>query len=845
MFRTALKDLSKRKLRLLAAGIAVILGITFIAGTYVLTDTVGRSFDDLFSSVYKGTDAVVRSNRTANTGDFGGGQKARAQIPASLLETVAKVPGVRSAAPDINGYAQLLDKQGDPIGNPRNGAPTLGQSWSNDKALNPFTLTSGHAPEGPGQVVIDRRSASKGPFKVGDPITVLTQSGVTHETVVGIVRFGATDSPGGASVTIFTLDEAAKLLGQPGMVDDIAVTAQSGVSQADVAHRVGAVLPKGTEAVTGATLIKETQDQIHKGLGFFQTILQTFGYIALVVGGFVIINTFSIMVGQRTRQLALLRALGASRRQVMLSVLVEALVTGVLASAIGLGLGIAAGRGLMALLSGIGLALPSASIVVEPRTVIVSMVVGVVITVVAAMMPAYRASKVAPLAAMRDTAVDDAGHSRGRVVAGLVLLAVAAVFIGFGISGHSALNTAGGAFVVLLSFIVLGPVLAHGIGSGIGWPIQAARGIVGRVARQNTVRNPRRTASTAAALMIGVTLVVLITVLASSLKGSLHKTVNTDFHGQFVVSSNGAVIPDQIVDQLDKLPQLGAVVPLTDVPFKTASTKRGVATNPTALAKVFDIHVKAGSLSTLGTDGVAVIKSKADSAHLHIGSKLTTTYLDGTTHTFTVRAIFDSKVFQTQLIIDRRAAVGANRQTGVQRILIQDAPGVSSNTAHKAIKAVTTQYPTAQLQTSKEFADGIGNQLDTLLNVVYALLALAVIIALIGITNTLGLSILERTRELGLLRAVGMSRSQVRSTVRWEAVLIAAAGTVLGLVLGVGCGIAILNSLPSSAGLTAVIVPGGRLVVIAVIGLLVGVIAAIWPARRASKLDILAAVATE
>jgi putative ABC transport system permease protein len=845
MFRTALKDLSHRKLRLVATGLAVILGVAFIAGTLVLTDTVNRSFNDLFSGVNRGTDVVVRSARTSKSTDDFGGQTVRSQIDATFAFAAAAVPGVRAVAPKVSGYAQMVNKQGDPIGNPRRGAPTLGVNWIADKKLNPFTLVEGRAPAAPDEVVIDRHSAGKGPFKVGDPITLLTQAGTVHAKVVGFVRFGTADSPGGASVTMFTLGEAERVLGTVGKVDAIALSSDGNISQTELAARVQRAVPSTLEAVTGAKVTKEDQDAIRKGLGFFSTALKAFGLISLVVGAFIIVNTFAIIVSQRTRELALLRALGASKRQVRASVLIEALVVGVLASLTGLGLGILTAAGMKSAMSALGVELPPGSLLVTSGTVVASLLLGTVVTLVSAVFPARRAAKVPPIAAMREVAVDDTGHSKGRLGAGVVLAGLAALLLAGGVSSHKVANTGLGAGVLLISFVVLGPVLAHLLGTVFGMPLAAIRGITGKVAQQNTIRNPRRTASTAAALMICLSFVVFITVFASSLKGSLHTTINNDFKGDYVIDTKGLVLPDDLVTKLDGVKELSAVVALKEVPLKTDATSRAMAANTAQLADVLDVHVKEGSLRAIGADGIALSSDKAKSNHLGLGSKLTASYVDGTSHTFTVRAIFDNNPAGSSAIIDHAAAVGASRQQGVDQILVKDAAGVTASRAHTAIKAVTNAYATAEVQTGKEFADGIGNRVNGLLGMVYALLALSIIIALIGMANTLGLSILERTRELGLLRAIGMARSQVRSTIRWEAVLIAAAGTALGLVLGIGGSVAVIKSLPASDGLTTVTIPGGQLVVAGIVGLTVGVIASIWPARRAAKLDVLAAIANE
>src|SRR6516162_5304407 len=431
MFKVIMRGLLARKFRLFATALAVTLGVAFMAGTLVLTDTFGQTFNDLSAGVYKGTDAVVRATAAFNGPQFTGAQ--RPFVDASLTSTLARVPGVAAAEGSAFGYTRLIGKDGKALGNPANGAPTLGGNWNQVTALNPWHLLAGHAPQAAGQVVIDKKSATDGRLKVGDFTTVLVKGPPQRVQVVGIIGFGAADSPAGASVVLFTTPAAQKLVAAPGKYTSILFVAKPGVSQQQLVSNLRPALPHGLEAITGATLIKETQDQFAQVLSFFNTFLLIFAVIALLVGAFMIFNTFSITVAQRTRENGLLRALGASRRQVLGAVLLEAVVIGIIASLIGLASGIAVAAGLEALLRALGFGVPAGGIVFSVRTVIVAGLAGLVVTLVAALSPARKAGKVAPVAAMQDVTVGSTGYgSKERVMVGTTILhlGVAALFAG-------------------------------------------------------------------------------------------------------------------------------------------------------------------------------------------------------------------------------------------------------------------------------------------------------------------------------------------------------------------------------------------------------------------------------
>ena len=527
MFKVIMHGLLARKFRLFATALAVTLGVAFMAGTLVLTDTFGKTFDDLSAGVYKGTDAVVRATATFNGPQFTGEQ--RPFVNASLASTLGQVPGVAAVEGSVFGYTRLIGKNGKALGNPANGAPTLGGNWNQVAALNPWHLVAGRAPQAAGQVVIDKKSASDGRLRVGDFTTVLVKGPPQRVQVVGIIGFGTADSPGGASVVLFTTPVAQQLVAAPGKYTSILFVAKPGVSQRQLVSNLKSSLPHGLEAITGAALIKESQDQFAKVLAFFNTFLLIFAIVALLVGAFMIFNTFSITVAQRTRENGLMRALGASKRQVLGSVLLEAVVVGIIASVIGLAAGVAVAIGLKAMLSALGFGLPAGGIVFTARTALIAGLAGLAVTMVAAVSPARKAAKVPPVAAMQDMTVGSTGYgSKERVMVGsaILVLGVAALFTGLFTNVASRVLVVGvGALLVFFGVSVLGRTVSLPLSRAVGAPLPRLRGVTGKLARQNAMRNPKRTAASASALMIGVGLVGFITILAASSTASVNSAI--------------------------------------------------------------------------------------------------------------------------------------------------------------------------------------------------------------------------------------------------------------------------------------------------------------------------------
>ncbi len=845
MLKTILANLRRRKLRLLGTSVAVLLGVMFTSGTLVLTDSLNSAFDALFTDAYANTSAVVRSSKTIDVSATFGQGETRAKLPTGDVDKVAAVSGVAEVEPSVLGYTQIIGRNGKALGNPNQGPPTLGGNWPTHASMNPYQLIAGHAPETADQIGIDQQSSETTGYKVGDRIDVLTPTGRVTKQIVGIARFGDAKSAGGASAVFFTLAEAQKRLGLGNQIDEIHVVAKPGISEAEIVSRLTAAHIPDAEAITATEATAQTKKAATAFVGFFSTFLLVFGAIALLVGAFIIANTFSILVAQRTRELALLRALGASRRQVLGSVVAEAGVVGVLASVIGLGLGFLVATGLQkaVFFNGSGISPPVA---LTPRTVIASFAIGVGITVLSAILPARRASKVPPVTAMRDVALEDTGRGRIRAGVGLVFLALTVIFLALGVSGRAPIQVGIGALLGLIAAVVLGPVLAVGLGKLLGGALRATGGVASQLGQQNVLRNPKRTASTASALMIGATLVCAISVFAASAVASINSIVDTKFLGKVIVQSTGSGIPLSLVDELSTHKDLGTVAAFSFVPATVDDHPTLLtATDPAKYEKVVDLDVKQGSIASLGEDGVAVARTEADKRGYHLGDHLTVKLIDGSTSQFTIKAIYANHNMGGQIIGARRALERGMVAPIAQMALISGAPGVSAASVRDTAEKVAKNDPTAKVQTAAEFRESAAAQMNGLLNIIYAMLILAVIIAMIGIVNTLGLSILERTRELGLLRAVGMTRRQLRTAVRTEALIIALTGTIIGVVLGTAIGSALIKSIPADQGLTGFAVPPGRLIMVLVVGVLVGLIAAIWPARRAARLDPLEALATE
>jgi len=853
MWKVTRKGLRAHKLRFVLTALAVLLGVAFMSGTFVLTDTIRQTFDDLFADIREGTDAYVRS-RDAIENDFGPTQRAR--IPTDLLTEIEAVDGVEAAEGEINFYAQPVDKDGDTVGNPNQGPPTFGTNWNEVPELNPWELEPGGTPPETGdEVVLDKGAADEAGFDVGDRVTVLTQNPPKQYELTGIVKFSNADSPGGATVSLFTTEEAQRIAGAANEFDAISVVGRGDVSEDALRGRIRDTLDAPEiEVLTGAEITAENQSDIEDALSFITIPLFIFAGISLLVGSFIIFNTFSIVVAQRAREMALLRAIGAGRRQVTVSVIVEALVVGFLASLLGLAAGIGISVLLKAALSSFGFDIPSTGIVIRPTAIVVSLAVGTVITVISAAVPAVKGARVPPIAALRDVTVDRPTSLVRRAVIGAALLLLGAAGILGGLFGdfeNSIYFVAIGALLVFVGATTLGPVFAAPSVRVIGWPLPRLRGMTGTLARENAMRNPRRTSATAAALMIGVAIVGFFTVFASSLKASVNDQVDRAFSADFVVSPGGGFggitgfSPD-LAAQVAELPEVAAS---SGVRFGgidvDGSSEFLFAFDPTTEGELVDLEPREGSLSDLTEDGIAVSEKVANDNGWELGTEVPIQFPNGERRV-TVQTIYGvgTREGLADYAISLAAAAISFPENLDNQIWVRLAPGVSEAEGREALERAAEPYPQAEVQNSSEFKESFNDQVNQILGLVYVLLFLAVLIALIGIANTLALSVFERTRELGLLRAVGMSRRQLRSSVRWESVIIAVLGTLVGLAIGVFFGWAVVRALRDE-GFETFAPSIGQLVVIVIAAGLAGVLAAYFPARRAAKLDVLRAIETE
>jgi putative ABC transport system permease protein len=841
------KEMRGHGRRLVGTAVAVFLGVAFLAGTLVLGDTLRNNFDNLFADVNAGTDVVVR-----NATDLGiEADEPRGLIDRSLVDRIAEVDGVAAAEPQVQGLGQLLGADGGAVGG--GGPPQLAGSWTTDQELNPYRLVEGRAPEADDEVVINRGAADDGDLQIGDHTTVLTPEPV-EVTIVGVSTFGDQDGLGGVTFTAFSLEGAMEhVTKDPDGVSTIAVRAADGTSQAELVSRVDDVLPNGVEAVSGSSVSTENADDINElFLDMLTTFLTVFAGIALLVATFSIYNTFSIIVAQRARTAALLRAIGASRRQVLVSVVIEAAVVGVVASLVGLAGGIGVAGLLKALFDAAGFALPAGGIVVTSGAVIVSVVVGLVVTLLAGIVPAMKASRVPPLAALRDVAVERTSPSAPRIVAGASLTGLGvATTGGAALSDDPSLATVGlGAVITLVGAVVLGPVVARPVAGILGAPFAGLRGLSGSLARQNAIRNPRRTAATASALMVGVGIVTLFTVFAASLKESTAATIDRSFAGDLVISSGpfgGSLSPDLAVAVGD-LPEVDSAVGIgRGFASIEGDTKQMTVADPAALATAVDVGVTSGAVAGLADDEIAISDATADANGWALGDTVPVTFADGASTELTVGATYDVSDIVGGYVLPSETYAPHTRQPVDSTVVVALADGTSLTDGKVAVERVAANYGGPDVEDRDEFAATMSAGADMFLTIIYALLALAIIIALMGIANTLSLSIHERTRELGLLRAVGQTRGQLRSMVRWESVIVATFGVVGGIGLGVFLGWALVEAAGNTPGsvISEFVLPVARLAIVVVVGAIAGVLAGLRPARRAARLDALGAIATE
>ncbi|HYB31122.1 MAG TPA: FtsX-like permease family protein [Solirubrobacteraceae bacterium] len=853
MTRVALRGLLGRKLRAALTAFAIVLGVAMVSGTFVLTDTIKSAFSTVFTTVYQNTDAVI-TGKSAISSSNNGNSPTTPSLPASLLTQVRALPSVALASGGISDSAQLVGRNGKVISS--GGAPGLAFSYSPDgQHFNPLKLTSGSFPSGPNEIAIDSSTASKHNYKVGDEIGVVARGPVERFKIVGTVEIAGVSSLGGATMAVFTLPKAQQLFNKVGEYDTISVAAKHGYTPQQVVNQIKPLLGPSAQVRTGQAQAAQATKDTSGFLNIFQDFLLAFGGIALFVGSFVIANTLSITIAQRTRELATLRTLGATRRQVLRSVLIEAFVIGTLASIIGLFLGLLLAKGLNSLLVSFGINLPQTSTVFKTRTVIVALAVGIVITMIAALRPALRATRVAPIAAAREGALLPPSRwaKYGTHAAyGTIVSAVALMLIGLLVNSLSTglrlLAVGLGAVGLFLGVSMLAPKLVPPLVRVLGWPASRIGGSAGKLAQGNSARNPARTASTASALMIGLALVTLVGVLAAGLRTGFKTNVNKVFVADYAITATNNFSPISLASEqaARRVPGVTSVVGIRagdGRAFGSTVNVTGVPPNASEAIKVDWTHGSPQTPAQLGSDGAFVDKSYANAQHLHVGSPLSVETPTGRFLHLTLVGVSNppsgaspyGDVSISQALFD---SVYQNPQNLYSFVNVQG--GVTpANT--NTLNAALAGFPDAKVQTKSQFIDNQLSGLTTLLNLLYVLLSLSIVVSLFGIVNTLVLTVFERTRELGMLRAVGMSRRQVRRMIRHESVITA----LLGAAFGIPLGILLAALIGATINFGTFTVPIGTLVVFVIAAIIAGLIAAIWPARRAGRLNVLQALQYE
>ncbi|MGL5858570.1 MAG: ABC transporter permease [Angustibacter sp.] len=830
-------------LRFLLTTLSVTLGVAFVAGTQVLTDSLQATFDRIISGATAGTDVVVRGERV-NDG-VSGSADLRRPIPLSEVDALTRVDGVRAVSPGLEGTAILVGRDGTAVRS--GGAPSFGFAYIEDDPSLP--LVAGRPPRNADEIAVETDTLDRSGWRVGDRTRTVIEGAVRPVTIVGEVRF----TGGSAGQTIVLVDEASarRWFAPDGTVQQIALRARDGVSQAQLRDRVAATVPPGQEVVTGEAFQDEQRSDLAEGLGFVNTFLLVFALVSLLVGVFIIFNTFSMLVAQRTRELALLRAVGASRGQVTRVVLGEAVAIGIAGGLVGLLAGIGVARGLQAMVGSFGLRI-TGGLPVATSTVVGSLLVGVVVTVVSAVLPAWRAGRIAPVAAMRDDVALPERSLRVRGALGVALLVVGAATMTVGVtqlSGGQAAQVLGiGALAAFLGVVTSAPLLSRPVIRLLGAPGARLSRTVGTLARNNTLRNPRRTSTTAISLMIGLALVSAFSVVAATSRASVEELVDDQVRADFVLSGNNAPFSNKVTDAAARLPGVAAAVDQAAVPLRVGREQTvASAVSGTGLQQTVVLTVNSGDLASLDQGEMAISQTFADDNRLRVGSTVAATVGVNDRARLRVGAVYaDSQVIGTPVLVPRelyQRSVPAALQTSFAAY-VKVAPGGDVEQVRRELIDLVKPQLVISVLDREEFKEATAGQINQILGILYALLALSIVIAALGILNTLALSVFERTREIGLLRAVGLTRRQLRRTIGQEAVLTALFGAVLGTALGLTLGV-LLQRVLADQGLDALAIPWLQVALTFVLAGLVGLLAALWPAWRASRLDVIRAITTE
>jgi putative ABC transport system permease protein len=851
VIRVALRGLTARKLRATLTALAVVLGVAMVSGTFVLTDSIDRAFDNIFTESRAGSNAVI-SGKSAFDLSEGSGATAPA-FDQSLLETVRGLPDVAAAEGSVDGEAQLIGDDGKAI--VYGGAPNLGFSIANGESrFNPLDLVEGSWPS-TGEVVIDGATADKEGFKIGDTIGVQARGPVQELQISGIVKFGSVSTIGGATLAGFSLPTAQRVFEEPGKLDEIAVAAKPGISDQQLVQQIQSILPPNTEVQTAAEQARTDAEDTNEFISFLRTFLLVFGGVALFVGAFVIANSLSITIAQRTREFATLRTVGASRRQVLRSILVESLVVGVVASVVGLFLGLGLAKLLFWIFDAAGFTLPNTGLLFQPRTVVVSLLVGILVTLAASLRPAIRATRVPPIAAVREGAtLPESRFARFRTPVAILLAAGGFASLVYGLFGPG-LGTSAillfmgvGALLVFCGVALFAFKLVPAMATALGWPTAQVGGAPGVLARGNAKRNPQRTATTAAALMIGLALVTLVALLGAGIRSSFTGAVDRIFVADYAITAqnNFSPIPIDAAQAADRTRGVESVASVrTGEALVYGKREFVTAVTPNA-GEALELDWKAGSqavFANLGTDGAIVDDGFASDHDLTVGSPIRITVPSGKVLILRVAGIFDPPAGGSPfgVVTFSSTTFDANYDQPQNLFSFVRMQGGVTPANTQALDHALADFPNAKPQTRDQFKDNQVGFLNNILNILYVLLALSIIVSLFGIVNTLVLTVFERTREIGTLRAVGMTRRQARRMIRYESVITALIGAALGIVLGV----ALAGLLVARIDFITFSFPTTQVVVFAIAAVIVGILAAIFPARRAARLNVLRALQYE
>ncbi|MFE9627353.1 ABC transporter permease [Streptomyces sp. NPDC006527] len=842
MFRTALRNVLAHKARLLMTVLAVMLGVAFVSGTLVFTNTISDAYQKSSAKGFDQVDVAVRPEYQESEGDQVG---RTAELTQDLLEESGRVPGAAAAIGVVNGFTALADKDGKLIGS---GFQSQGGNYWGDKDPR-YPLKDGSAPHGAGQVVIDSETARRAGYEVGDTIRMSVDGPVLTPKITGVFTTDDGNVAAGGSLALFDTATAQKLFGKTGTYDQIDVRAAAGTSQSALKAALDKALPADlVETTTGRELADEQAELISSQMSGLKQGLLVFAGIALFVGTFIIANTFTMLVAQRTKELALLRAVGASRRQVTRSVLIEAFVVGTVAGGTGLVAGIGIGAGLRSLMGTLGATVPDGPLVISPGTVATALAVGVVITMLAAWLPGRRAAKIPPVAAMSSVHAQATTRSlvlRNTIGALFSAAGVAVVLAATTMDGSDGQAPMGlGAVLLIIGVFVLTPLLSRPLIAAAA-PVLRIFGVSGKLARQNSVRNPRRTAATASALMIGLTLITGMTVMAGSLQKSIDKMASSAIEADYVVSmANGNGLSPDVDEKLRATDGVTATSPLRNAPSRVdGQTEYLTGVNGSVIGDLTDLPIDNGSFKVGGTD-VVVDRDRAESLGWKAGSSFTVAYEDGKKQRLTVAGVYEGNELISGILLDNATLAPHVTDPTDMQVMVKTSGGASDATKDRLEKALGSN-PAISVQSKQDISEEIAQMFTLMLNMLYGLLAMAVIVAVLGVINTLAMSVFERSQEIGMLRAIGLDRRSVKRMVRLESLVISLFGGVLGIGLGVFFGWAAGELLATKMATYELVLPWARMTVFLALAAAVGVLAALWPARRAARLNMLAAIKSE